>query len=118
MKFELVKYFNLWADILRKNYERVLTSEDPESEETKKRIAYQLSIPEWLELGACTPTAIIMIRSGINRSAALEAAKYIPRNIREDPISWLVEYRLNRLSPIVKRHIKNQGFFWIQAQAH
>jgi len=110
VKFELVKYFNLWADILRKKCERFLTSEDPEFEEERKRIAYQLSLPEWLELGACTPNAITMIRSGINRSAAIEAARYIPRGIREDPISWLVEYRLDRLSPIVKRHIKNQGF--------
>lgn len=110
VKFELVKYFNLWADILRLKAENFLSSDDPEHEEERRFIERQLSIPEWLELGACTPGIITLIRSGINRSAAIEAARYIPRGFVGDPLSWLMENRLDSLSPIYQRHIKNQGF--------
>ncbi len=111
VRFELVKYFNLWADILRSMVENHLVrSDDSEKEQVRKWLEYQLSVPEMLELGACTPTAIQLIRSGINRSAAIEASKCIPQYIEGDPLSWLVENRLHTLSPIFQRHIRNQGF--------
>lgn len=110
VRFELVKYFNLWADILRSKLESYLSPDDPKFEEQRKWIESKLLIPEWLELGACTANAIAMIRSGINRSAAIEAAKQIPVGFSGDPISLLVDERLDRLSPIFQRHIKSQGF--------
>jgi len=111
VKFELVKYFSLWADILRSRLEKFLiSSDDPKKEKVRKFVEYQLSIPEMIELGACNPTVLSMIRSGINRSVAIEAAKFIPQNIKGDPISWFVQNRLTNLSPIFQRHIKSQGF--------
>ncbi len=111
VQFELVKYFKLWADILRYILENM--SETPlssQEEEKRKSVEYRLSIPEMLELGASIPTTIAMIRSGINRSAAIKATNLLPREMVGDPVSWLVKNKLGELPPIFQRHIKSLGF--------
>lgn len=111
VKFDLVKYFSLLSDILRSIFEEYLKpSDDPLREKLRKSLEYQLSIPEMIELGACDPTVLRIIRSGINRSVAIEAARFIPEKIEGNPVSWLVQNRLNKLLPIFQRHIINQGF--------
>jgi hypothetical protein len=68
-----------------------LSPKDPELEEKKKFIESNLMIPEWLEFGACTPNTIALIRSGLNRSAAIQAAKQIPKTFSGYPLTLIVE---------------------------
>lgn len=83
VQFELVKYFKLWADILHYILENMSKAAfSLHDEETRKSVEYRLSIPEMLELGASIPTTIAMIRSGVNRSAAIKATNLLPREIK------------------------------------
>lgn len=109
VRFELMKYFNLLDDILRLKLVSQLDPNDPEYEEKMKSIDRKLSLHEWLEMGACTRSVISLIRSGINRSAAIAASEKIPKNFKGDPLSFL-KGRLHSLDPIYQRHFKNQGF--------
>ena len=101
VRFELVRYFKLWADIIGS-----LLVED----EQKEKYKHNLSLPLMLELGAYNPHVINMIRSGINRSVAIEASKYLPADFKGDAIPWLMKNVFNKLSPIFQRHLKNLGF--------
>jgi hypothetical protein len=109
VRFELMKYFNLLEDILRLILVKRLDPNDPKYEETIKSIDRKLSLHEWLEMGACDHNVIALIRSGINRSAAINASEKIPINFKGDTLSFVKE-RLHLLDPIYQRHFKNQGF--------
>ena len=101
VRFELVKYFKLWADIIGS---LLITDEQ------KEKYGHNLSLPLMLELGAYNPHVINMIRSGINRSVAIEASNYLPTDFKGDAIPWLMKNAFDRLSPIFQRHLKNLGF--------
>ena len=101
VRFELVRYFKLWVDIIGS----LLVTD-----EQKEKYEHNLSLPLMLELGAYNPLVINMIRSGINRSVAIEASKYLPADFKGDAIPWLMKNAFNRLSPIFQRHLKGLGF--------
>ncbi|HIH25032.1 TPA: DEAD/DEAH box helicase [Candidatus Woesearchaeota archaeon] len=100
VQFELVKYFKLWSDILT----TLLTDAE------REQWSFYLSVDEMLEMGACTPAALNMIRDGISRSAAIEAARFIPKGLEGDLASWVVKNKLSSLSAITRRHLQNQGY--------
>lgn len=105
IRFELVKYFKLWSDILNEILKRKL------SEDERKEIGYNLSIPLMLELGAYDPRVMGLIRLGIDRSVAIEAADYLPDNIEGNVIDELLkEHVFYSLSDISQRHIIKLGF--------
>ena len=68
-------------------------------------------IPEMMEFGASNSDVLSMIRSGIHRSAAIELSQYIPSTSRGNPIEWLRKNRVDELSPLHKRYLRNQGFW-------
>ncbi len=96
--FELVKYFKLLTDIL----DSLVTDSQ------KENYSIALLMPEMLELGAHHPNVIAMIRLGINRSAAIEAAQFMPERYDGSVVDWLINNQ-SLLKPLVKRHLKNIG---------
>jgi len=101
VKFELVKYFKLWADIMKS----IMTEPQIKANEGK------LALPLWLELGAHNGNVISLIRSGITRSVAIEIGSLLPENYEDDVIDWILKKEnFNRLSAISRRHLKSLGF--------
>jgi hypothetical protein len=105
VRFELVKYFKLWADIIGELMKKEMT------EEQRKQYDYNLSVPIMLELGAYDPRVIGLIRVGVARSVAIEAAAYLSNTIEGNIIDELLkEKNFNRLSLIAQRHLRSLGF--------
>lgn len=69
------------------------------------------SIPEMIEFGASNVAILNMIRSGINRSAAIELEHHVPFEHRNDPMSWIKKNDIPSLSALHRRSLINQGFW-------
>ncbi len=99
VRFEIVKYYKLWADILS------YMMDDKEKEKNK----YYLNIPQMLEMGACDPRALELMNGGLNRSIASIILGKLPSKIEGTVSNWLQKNSIT-LPNIFKRHLKNSGF--------
>lgn len=100
VSFKLVKYFKLLSDIMSYMYEE---------DDLKGGIIS--SISEMIEFGASNVAILNMIRSGINRSAAIELEHHVPFEHRNDPMSWIMKNDIPSLSALHRRNLINQGFW-------
>jgi len=98
-RFELVKYYKLWADII---------SHFMTEEEIEKR-KYFLNLPQMLEMGSCDPKALELMNEGVNRSVANLVAKKIPKKIDGSVGDWLKNNSL-KMPNIFLRHLHKSGF--------
>lgn len=99
IRFELVKHFKIYTDII----DWLIKDENEKMN--------SILIPEMLELGAYKPTVLTMIRAGISRSAAIEAANCLEisdPHFEGDVIAWLIE-NVNILDPIYRKHLERIG---------
>ncbi|MDD5340101.1 MAG: DEAD/DEAH box helicase [Candidatus ainarchaeum sp.] len=102
VRFELVKYFKLWSDLLK----YIL-----EEETVGQKKYYYLSLDQMLEFGSVNPAVLELMSEGINRSVAHEIAKQIPKGYKGSALKWMNENPQLKLSPLYIRHLKNQGFY-------
>jgi hypothetical protein len=105
VRFELVKYFKLWSDILEYQMSIELSKEE------LSKYEYNLSLPLMLELGAYDPNVMGLIRMGVARSVAIEAATYLPMVVEGSVIDEVLkESVFSKLSVISQRHLLSLGF--------
>lgn len=99
VRFELVKYFKIWSDILSYKLKK----------ENKEEGKY-LSLPQMLEFGAVKPRALELMYEGINRSVAIKIAEAIPSNYEGKAVEWIEKNPKLKLNPLFLKHLRNQGF--------
>ncbi|HFT8658645.1 TPA: helicase-related protein [Enterobacter cloacae] len=100
LTFILVKYLSLWADVVSSFM----------SEEERTLNAFFLNLSSMLEMGNYDTQVLEVMAYGINRSTAIELLK--KQKIKSEQTTWqyLVQYNLDKLSPLHKKYLQRAGF--------
>ena len=99
VRFEFVKYFKVWSDILKYVIKAESLEEGP-----------YLSLPQMLEFGAVKPRALELMAEGINRSVAVKIAERIPNNFDGKATNWIESNPNLGFKPLFLKHLRSQGF--------
>lgn len=100
LTFILVKYLSLWADVVSSFM----------SEEERTLNAFFLNLSSMLEMGNYDPQVLEVMAYGINRSTAIELLKKQKINNEQTTWQYLVQYNLDKLSPLHRKYLQRAGF--------
>lgn len=100
LTFILVKYLSLWADVVSSFM----------TEEERTMNAFFLNLSSMLEMGNYDPQVLEVMAYGINRSTAIELLKKQKMTSEQTTWQYLVQYNLDRLSPLHRKYLQRAGF--------
>ncbi|WP_145032036.1 DEAD/DEAH box helicase [Pantoea ananatis] len=100
LNFILVKYLTIWSNVLSSFL----------SNEEKEKYAYILNLPSMLEMGSYNPVVLEIMSYGINRSTALEIAKFYNAERDKSVELFLLTLNLNRVSALHRKYLEKAGY--------
>ncbi|HED3552961.1 TPA: hypothetical protein R4160_001904 [Enterobacter hormaechei subsp. xiangfangensis] len=80
------------------------------SEEERTLNAFFLNLSSMLEMGNYDPQVLEVMAYGINRSTAIELLKKQKINNEQTTWQYLVQYNLDKLSPLHRKYLQRAGF--------
>ncbi|WP_343550703.1 DEAD/DEAH box helicase [Pantoea sp.] len=100
LNFILVKYLTIWSNVLSSFL----------NEEEKEKYAYILNLPSMLEMGSYNPVVLEIMSYGINRSTALEIARFYNADRDKTVELFLLNLNLNRVSALHRKYLEKAGY--------
>lgn len=100
LNFVLVKYLTIWSNVLSYFL----------NDEEKEKYAYILNLPSMLEMGSYNPVVLEIMSYGINRSTALDIAKFYNADRNQSVEVFLVNLNLNKISALHRKYLEKAGY--------